>query len=336
MTIEHFRPRPKVGDQELIEDSQGTVNEKPDRLILENDSVLIHATLSAPAYAYLIALHPNGEFQRYYPDSDDTPPPYTSEIVSPAQTDDVDHQFTRPLTDGTGLQAFVLVASDRPLPTYCAWIKTVKPSLPWQPSEADAEGVWLFDGSGSIKRKDLPPQPTRSEARKSRTTAPPTFAETCKVLARRPEVKAIQAWAFPVLPAGAQYRLLPVAPPHASGHAAVVEDVAASRLTVVRGDVEYNLRPVLPLRTGDRLQIACDVPCGLEPAVYWVDSTGRLSRLEALRIEHGDDTDRVGYHKGANDRVPLDWKTRPGRSSSWSVPARKIRSRPQSSKHFWT
>jgi len=204
MTIEHFRPRPGAPNEPLVEDSLGNVSDKPDLLILENDSVRIRAKLNAPAYAYVIALHPNGQFQRYYPGSDDMLPPRTNEIVCPAQTDDAEYQVTRPLTDGTGLQAFVLIVSDRPLLPFRDWIKAVGPSLPWKPSEADADGVWRFDGSASIKRQDLPPPPTRSGARKSRTTTPPTFVETCKVLDRRPEVKAIQAWAFPVRPVNSQ------------------------------------------------------------------------------------------------------------------------------------
>jgi serine/threonine protein kinase len=202
MRIEHFRPRLGAPNEPLVEDPIGTVGEKPDRPILANDSVRIHATLSAPAYAYLIALHPNGQLQRYYPDRDDTPPSRAREIVSPAQTDETDYQVTFPLTDGTGLQAFVLVASDRPLPPYHDWIKDLGRPLPWQPSEADADGVWFFSGTPPIQRKDsVTTTTTRSEARKSRTTAPRCLAEMCTVLATRPEVKAIRAWAFPVLPA---------------------------------------------------------------------------------------------------------------------------------------
>jgi len=199
MTIELFRPRPGAPNEPLVEDPLGTVSEKPDRLILENDSVQIHATLSAPGYAYLIALHPNGDFQRYYPDSDDTPPPLASLIVSPAQTDDAKYQVTCPLTDGTGLQAFVLIVSDRPLPPYRDWIKGLGMALHWQPSGSDAEGVWQFDGRLFRRLDPLPPM-TPSDARRSSTTAPPTFANTCKFLAGRPEVKTIQAWAFPVRP----------------------------------------------------------------------------------------------------------------------------------------
>jgi serine/threonine protein kinase len=198
MTIEHFRPRSGKPNEPLREDPLGTVNQTPDLPMMENDSVRIHATLAKPAYAYLIAMHPNGELQCYYPESDATSPPLASKIDCPTQTEEVDYQVTRPLTDGTGLQAFVLVVADQPLPPYREWIKNLKPSLHWKPSKADADGVWLFDGSPSIKRQDPPPPPTRSDTRRSRTSAPLTFSETCKALAARPGVKAIRAWAFPV------------------------------------------------------------------------------------------------------------------------------------------
>jgi serine/threonine protein kinase len=198
MTIEHFRPRAGAAG-ETIEDLLGTLNDYRNSVILENDSVRISATLSTRGYAYLIALHPNGQLQLYYPDREDKVPPQVSQIECPTQTSGDGYQNTLPLIDGTGLQAFVLVASGRPLRPYRDWIKDLKGSLRWRPSEADADGVWRCDGAGSFKRQDL--TTTRSEARKSRMTAPPTFVETCNLLAGRPEVKAIRAWAFPVRPA---------------------------------------------------------------------------------------------------------------------------------------
>jgi hypothetical protein len=195
--IEHTRPNDKQLDVTL-----GTVNKEPNRPILENDSVRIRSRLNNPAYVYVIALRADGEFQLYYPERDDTPPPITSSILAPADEGGQVYRF--PLNDGIGLQAVVLLASDRPLPPYRDWIKTVRPSLPWQRSGPDVEGVWFSDGVLS-RRLDTPP-PTRGKARPSRSSEPTAFAQTCKVLARRPEVKTIQAWAFPVLPADGRDR----------------------------------------------------------------------------------------------------------------------------------
>jgi serine/threonine protein kinase len=201
MTIELFRAHPRAPNEELVEDPLGTLSDKPDREILENDSVQIHATLTVPAYAYLIALHPKGELQLYYPESEETPPPLASKIDCPMQTGEDEFQVNRPLTDGTGLQAFVLVAASRPLPPYREWIKNLKSPLPWRPTASVADGVWRCDGPGTFKRQISPlAQTKRSENQKSRTSAPSAFVDTCIALAKVPGIKAIQAWAFPVRP----------------------------------------------------------------------------------------------------------------------------------------
>jgi hypothetical protein len=54
------------------------------------------------------------------------------------------------LTDGPGLQAFVLVASRQPLPSYKRWQSRVG-IAPWEklPQER-AWGVWQYDGDQSV------------------------------------------------------------------------------------------------------------------------------------------------------------------------------------------
>ena len=49
------------------------------------------------------------------------------------------------LTDGVGLQAFVVVASDRPLPAYESWKTQVPGGLAWSP--VDREGFWTYDSA---------------------------------------------------------------------------------------------------------------------------------------------------------------------------------------------
>jgi serine/threonine protein kinase len=199
MSIELFRPTAVVRDGLPEEEPLGKVSENADRPIMENDSVRIHATLSAPAYAYLIALHPNGDVDLYYPETDDDPPPRVREIVAPTQKDERDYQYHRPLTDGTGLQAFVLLVSDQALTKHRDWFKELRRTLPWHRSGPDVEGVWKFDGR-SYHREYPPSRTTRSEIQKSIVPAPPMFVDSCTVLARRAEFKAIRAWAFPVRP----------------------------------------------------------------------------------------------------------------------------------------
>jgi serine/threonine protein kinase len=155
-----------------------------------DDAVRVRARLSAPAYGYLIALHPNGQTQLYYPENETTPPRRFLELSYPAGA-----ELYSPLTDGTGLQAFALVVTEQPLPPYREWIDRGG-ALPWRPAGSDAEGVWRYDGR-SFERLD-PGQ--RSNPRRLAAPAPPFFVEACRSLATRPEVRSIQAWAFPVRP----------------------------------------------------------------------------------------------------------------------------------------
>jgi hypothetical protein len=86
----------------------------------------------------LIALNPNGTFQ-YCPSAlERTAPPLTDEIVypSPGSGD------LYGLTDGAGLQAFVLLASRRPLPAFAQW--PARTGLIWKATTA--EEIWKFDG----------------------------------------------------------------------------------------------------------------------------------------------------------------------------------------------
>src|SRR5262249_22766410 len=101
--VKHFRRNPpqklgKIG-----------VTSEP---ILFDDDVRVHAQLSVPAYCYLIALNPDGKVQLCEP---------STPTEAPAQTDRLDYpQGTVyfPLTDGVGLQAFVLLVSRQPLPPF--------------------------------------------------------------------------------------------------------------------------------------------------------------------------------------------------------------------------
>src|SRR5205807_1836947 len=58
---------------------------------------------------------------------------------------------------------------------------------------------------------------------------------------------------------------------------------SAPDIAVVRNDEEFALSNVLPLRTGDRIAITCDVAPGEEAVVLWFDAAGRLSRFSPVR-----------------------------------------------------
>ena len=92
------------------------------------------------------------------------------------------------LTYGVGLQAFVLVASLRPLPPYSVWRRALI-DFPWKPTQA--KGVWRYDGDSF--RTDV----QRGEVR-SLAGLPTPLVAACRALESRPGVDAIHAVAFPV------------------------------------------------------------------------------------------------------------------------------------------
>jgi tRNA A-37 threonylcarbamoyl transferase component Bud32 len=76
------------------------------------------------------------------------------------------------------------------------------------------------------------------------------------------------------------------------------------RVLVHRGDGVFDLDGALPLRTGDRLQVRCDLPRGLHATLLWVDGDGKLSELPAAAVSPGTPWDRLAYP--ASGVVPLE------------------------------
>jgi hypothetical protein len=151
-----------------------------------NDHVRVTANLNAQAFCYLIALDSNGK-AHFCPEAQSTTPPTPIfKIVYPAEGIDY---F---LDDDTGLQGFVLVASRKPLPAYADWPEGT--GLPWQ--KVHAVGVWWSDGR---EFKYLGDHKRGSERRVS-SPVPGPFEAVCRHLAANPDLDAIQAIAFPVLP----------------------------------------------------------------------------------------------------------------------------------------
>jgi Protein kinase domain len=150
-----------------------------------DDDVRVHARLNEPAYCYLIALNPDGKDQLCHPKGDATPPALADVVDYPT---DPDKYFG--LTDGAGVQAFVLVAARAPLPSYAAWKATAGPP-PWQHFEAD--GVWQFE-DGRFRRLDVSRGAVRVRG------APPALQGLADFLRRQAGADAVGAVAFPVEP----------------------------------------------------------------------------------------------------------------------------------------
>ena len=107
LSVHHYRVQghDRLDDLRLIGPSGETVR--------VGDDVRVEARLSQSAYAYLLALNTDGSVRLSLPESDAEPPPRTDRLVLyPSPVD----YFT--LTECPGVQAFVVVASRRPLPAF--------------------------------------------------------------------------------------------------------------------------------------------------------------------------------------------------------------------------
>jgi tRNA A-37 threonylcarbamoyl transferase component Bud32 len=150
-----------------------------------DDDVVVRATLNAPGYAFLIALNPDGKPELCYPADPRRPPLRSAEVIT---FEDSTQGFA--LKDGTGLQAFVLVISSRPLLPYAEWSQSLG-DLPWKSTQSAA--VWRYDGvefASDLRRGG--PRPLAD--------LPEPFAASCRALQAVPGVTGIRAVCFPVLP----------------------------------------------------------------------------------------------------------------------------------------
>jgi serine/threonine protein kinase len=155
------------------------------------DLVQLQAELSEPVYCFLLAFNPDGKEQLCWPADPRQPPERLDRLNYPAEGDSF---FS--LTDGVGLQAFVLLASRQPLPAYDDW-KAQRPVLVWQTVPPKAGVVWRGDGERlePVTRKD----DQRGEVKKLEGVA--LLGELCKQLRHARDIDALAVEAFAVLPA---------------------------------------------------------------------------------------------------------------------------------------
>ena len=105
------------------------------------DRVQVAARLSRPGYAYLVAFRPDGVADLFSPADEATPPPLTDTPRYPATDGDAAYG----LVEGTGLWAFAVVASERPLPAYRDWLAKRRPN--WAAGASPTGTVWWYDGA---------------------------------------------------------------------------------------------------------------------------------------------------------------------------------------------
>jgi Protein kinase domain len=189
ITVRQYKDR-GVGRQAL---PIGTISETsldsaPPRL---KEMVRVQVTLSRPAYGYLIALNPNGKIVLCLPAGATAPSSPRGDLIFPEDPADY---FG--LTDGVGLQAFVVVAFDRSLPAYESWKTQVPGGLDW--TRVDCEGLWTYDSAELSEARRV-----RGKLRGDilhRESAPVVLIDLCDRLRRSPGVTLVRAVAFPVKP----------------------------------------------------------------------------------------------------------------------------------------
>ncbi len=186
ITVVHYKDLGGTLAQEVGVVSDQSLRSDPPRL---KDLVRIRVTLSRPAHGYLFALNPNGKDQFCRPVGGRSPAEQRRQLEFP---EDSKGYFS--LTDGVGVQAFVLVASDRPLPAYDAWKSQIPGGLAWSPPAGDA--LWIYDGPAT-------PDPARHPDRVRgdivrRQAASEALVSLCDRLRQSPGVSAVRAVAFPV------------------------------------------------------------------------------------------------------------------------------------------
>jgi serine/threonine protein kinase len=184
ITVTHFKD---LGDGRKVERigpiSEASLASDPLQL---NDLVRARVTLSRPAYAYLIALNPDGKDQLCLPS--------TGAAASRADLEFPENpQDYFSLTDGAGLQAFVVVASDEPLPAYEDWKATLPNGLAW--AHLERQGLWIYDGAEAAGDEGR----SRGEIVR-REAAPEPLINLCDRLRHAPGVTLVRALAFPVQP----------------------------------------------------------------------------------------------------------------------------------------
>jgi serine/threonine protein kinase len=156
------------------------------------DHVRLSVELSEPAYAYLVALNPDGKIQLCWPANDRTTPHRTDHISYPGDGKSFD------LNDEElgGLQAFVLLAARQSLPAFAEWRQKV-PDLGWQRLHARPGVIWRGDA------EHLDPVSQGSDGQRGTVSDLPgvgPLAEVVKTMRAAPGIDAVAMCAFAVEP----------------------------------------------------------------------------------------------------------------------------------------
>jgi serine/threonine protein kinase len=148
-----------------------------------DDSVFVTAHSSPPAYAFLMVFRPDGVVEGISPDD---------EGEAPLQKPSASAEYE--LNDGAGLEAFAVVASSRPLPSFKEWRSRCQ-KCPWGKFEAEAGIVWSADGV-----EDPVPLYEGNRSKLNRKSEFKAMKELADWLHRTPEIEKLQLLGFAVEP----------------------------------------------------------------------------------------------------------------------------------------
>jgi serine/threonine protein kinase len=147
------------------------------------DEVTVKARMAPPAYAFLIAFRPDGVVEVFFPDKDDQAPQRRESM-------EADYE----LNDGAGLEAFAVVASSQPLPSFKEW-RTLSGEYPWGKFAATAGLVWRADGVEDVE--DLY---ATGRGKPMGMSGRPAMKKLAEWLRQKPGIEAVQVLGFRVEP----------------------------------------------------------------------------------------------------------------------------------------
>lgn len=162
--------------------------------VREDDDLRIEVQFEEPVYCFLFALNPDGAVQLCYPYPDSETYEESLDEVQAVAISDLKYPAIEnegfAFTDGAGQQAFILVSSKKPLPTFRDWSKSASNLT----EVLQATGHWVFaDGTLSplVKLDE-----TRGAPRKLRGSEP--FGKVMNAIQATNQECEVSGLSFPV------------------------------------------------------------------------------------------------------------------------------------------
>jgi serine/threonine protein kinase len=127
---------------------QGKIGEK----VFEprwGDHATVQTHLTRRAYAFLIAFQANGRVEVCFPEKDNEPPTHTDKPSYPSTAASGGDAYE--LSDGEGLQAFAVVVSSQPLPSFKEWWSNHSKNCPWKKETAEPGVVYRGNGEDPVE-----------------------------------------------------------------------------------------------------------------------------------------------------------------------------------------